>query len=516
MNPDRRFYVLAALGLLAVGLLGGVLATLWLAPAPAPQVVLPARAASEPADLGVLDTSAQVARVPAPSADLAGLSDRFREVSQTAQAAVVFIEVESRPARTSLLRRFRGNPDDLPVLPQSIGSGVIVSADGYVLTNNHVIEGARRLSVTLADRRQFEAEVVGIDPATDLAVIRLEGAQGLPTLPIGDSDALQVGDWVMAVGNPFKLTSTVTLGIVSALARQVGVIDAPYPIEDFIQTDAAINPGNSGGALVSLTGELIGIATAIATDSGSYEGYGFAIPSNLALRIATDLIESGQVARGFLGVTLGEVSPRMAGRLGMDDVRGVLLRRVPVGSSAYQSGLRPGDVVLSVGERAVNEINELQSAVARYRAGDTVELGVRRGREEQAFRVPLVAPTDPAASLWMDELPGDAPGLTPDLAPPSDVETNQIGLGLRDLTPADRRAFGTESGAVLAFVEQGTRADWAGVPEGGVLTAIEGDLVVGADDAADLLAVFGDEEPILLHVLRRDGTTAFYEIEPQP
>jgi S1-C subfamily serine protease len=491
-----------------------VLATLWLRPAPAPQVVLPARATSEPADLTVLDTSAQVARAPMAS-DLTSLSERFRIVSQAAQAAVVFIEVESQTSAGSFLRRFRGNPDDLPLMPQSIGSGVIVSADGYVLTNQHVIDGARRLSVTLADRRQFEATVVGIDRATDLAVIRLENADGLPTLPIGDSDALQVGDWVMAVGNPFKLTSTVTLGIVSALSRQVGVIDAPLPIEDFIQTDAAINPGNSGGALVSLTGELIGIATAIATDSGSYEGYGFAVPSNLALRIATDLIESGRVSRGFLGVTLGSVSPRMASRLGMDDVRGVLLRRVPVGSSAYTAGLRPGDIVLTVGERDVNEINQLQSAIARFRAGDVVELVVRRGRDEQAFQVPLVAPTDPAASLWMDELPlGASDLLTPDVPPPPDIETGQLGIGLRELTAEERTAFGVEGGAFLAYVEQGSAADFAGVPQNGVLVAIEGEPVDTAQGALDLMQALEGDAPLLLHVRRRDQTTAFYEVTP--
>ncbi len=512
MDRDRRFYSLAALGLLIVGLLVGVLATLWLRPAPSPQVVLPARMASEPGDLSALDTSAQVARIPA-AAELSSLSERFRVVSQAAQAAVVYIEVESGSGG-GFLRRFQR--DGGPVAPQSIGSGVIVSADGYVLTNQHVVEGARRLSVTLSDRRQFEASVVGIDRSTDLAVVRLENAADLPTLPIGDSDELRVGDWVMAVGNPFKLTSTVTLGIVSALARQVGVIEAPYPIEDFIQTDAAINPGNSGGALVSLTGELVGIATAIATESGSYEGYGFAVPSNLALRIATDLIESGQVSRGFLGVTLGNVSPRMAARMGMTDVRGVLLRRVPSGSSAYQSGLRPGDVVLTVGERPVNEINELQSAVARFRAGDVVELSVRRGEREETFRVPLVSPTDPAASLWMDELPPNAPDLlSPDVySAPDDVETGPLGIALRDLTPAEVEAFGVEAGAFLAYVEQGTPADFAGVPEGGALIAIEGQAVTSGAQAFDVLNRFDPSQPLLLHVRRRDRTTAFYEIEP--
>ncbi len=512
MTKDRRFYTLAALGLLIVGLLVGVLATLWLRPAAAPQVVLPTRMASDPGDLSALDTSAQVARIPQ-AVELSSLSERFRVVSQAAQAAVVYIEVESGSSG-GFLQRFRR--DDGPLVPQSIGSGVIVSADGYVLTNQHVVDGARRLNVTLSDRRQFEASVVGIDRSTDLAVVRLEDASDLPTLPIGDSDELRVGDWVMAVGNPFKLTSTVTLGIVSALARQVGVIEAPYPIEDFIQTDAAINPGNSGGALVSLTGELVGIATAIATESGSYEGYGFAVPSNLALRIATDLIESGQVSRGFLGVTLGNVSPRMAARLGMTDVRGVLLRRVPSGSSAYQSGLRPGDVVLTVGARPVNEINELQSAVARFRAGDVVELGIRRGEKEETFQVPLVSPTDPAASLWMDALPPNTPGLlSPDVySAPEDVETGPLGIALRDLTPAELGAFGVEAGAFLAYVEQGTPADFAGVPEGGVLVAIEDQPVTSGAQAFEVLSQFGPNDPLLLHVRRRDKTTAFYEIEP--
>ncbi|MDX1548444.1 MAG: trypsin-like peptidase domain-containing protein, partial [Rhodothermales bacterium] len=284
----RPSSLLIGIGLVLVGLFGGILLMLFVinsraVPEVMPAVVervelgrpAPARAAperrSEPAGATV---------------DLKALNQQFRGVAGEVRRSVVYIQVEGpgQGLPRDWFHNFEGEGDRfLRELPrQSVGSGVIISPQGYVVTNHHVVDRAETILVTLADKRQFEARIVGVDPSTDLAVLRLESEdEPLPVITIGDSDRLEVGEWVLAIGNPFRLTSTVTAGIVSALGRQVNIIDDPLRIEDFIQTDAAINPGNSGGALVNLDGALVGISTAIATESGSYEGYGFAVPVNL-------------------------------------------------------------------------------------------------------------------------------------------------------------------------------------------------------------------------------------------
>ena len=509
IRRDRRFALLIGLGLLVVGLLGGVLATLWLRPAGPSSVVVADRIV--PRTVAAQDDSLAPAMFP----DLAQLNVRFRQVANAARSAVVFVEVESRAAHFEWLRHFRGEGRQFEVPQQSIGSGVIISSDGYVLTNHHVVQDAGAVSVTLSDRRQYEVEVVGIDRATDLAVLRIKNATGLPAIALGDSDGLEVGEWVLAVGNPFRLRSTVTAGIVSALGREVNIIDDAFSVEDFIQTDAAINPGNSGGALVNLRGELVGIATAIATEGGSYEGYGFAVPSNLALRVATDLISGGRVERGFLGVSIADVSPRQAARLGLDRVGGVLVRGVPEGSVAYRAGLRVGDVITHVGARPVDATNELQSAILRYRPGDEVPLVVRRRGAEQRVVVALISPDDPAYSAWFEQR--EAPGIViPDGIPEhGDVLVpDGWGVGLRELGSEARTAFGLEDGAYVAYVERGSVADFAGLPRDVVVLGIEGVEVTSAQEATYTLEALAGREPVLLRVRRRDGTTAFYEVTP--
>ncbi len=506
MRRDRRFAFLAGLGLAVAGLLAGVLATLWLRPGAA-SVVVADRVVSRP-------VSASDSAVGAEMPDLAALNTRFRAVADAARQAVVFIEVESRTAQFDWLRHFRGDGSAGELPRQSIGSGVLISHDGYILTNHHVVEDAGTVSVTLADRRQFEAEVIGDDPSTDLAVLRITAGADLPAIALGDSDGLEVGEWVLAVGNPFRLRSTVTAGIVSALGRQVHIIDDAFSVEDFIQTDAAINPGNSGGALVNLRGELVGIATAIATEGGSYEGYGFAVPSNLALRVVTDLIASGRVERGYLGVGIAEVSPRLAQRLGLARVGGVLVRQVPEGGAAYRAGLRSGDVVTRVGERLVDAPNELQSAILRYRPGDEVPLTIVRQGQEQRLTAALVSPDDPQYAAWFGREEEQA-------APPEAIpEHGNLrlpegwGIGLRELDSAGRAAFDVESGAYVAYVERGSVADFGGLARDVVLLGIENLDVATAEEAAYALDSINRREPVLLRVLRRDGVVAFYEVTP--
>jgi len=261
---------------------------------------------------------------------------------------------------------------------RTVGSGVIINSSGYILTNNHVVEGAgNSIEVTLKNKQVYDARTVGRDPNTDLAVLKID-AQNLPRIVIGDSDDVEVGEWVLAIGNPFRLRSTVTAGIVSALSRQVRVIDEQMSVESFIQTDAAINRGNSGGALVNSYGELIGINTAIATETGNYQGYGFAVPVNLAIKVAEDIIEYGTVKRALLGVTIDQVDYDRATELGMNKIEGVEIVGLIENGAAEEFGLNVGDVILSVDKYRTNEVSKLQERIAMHRPGDTTSLKIWR------------------------------------------------------------------------------------------------------------------------------------------
>ena len=267
---------------------------------------------------------------------------------------------------------------------QSSGSGVIISDDGYIVTNFHVIEDANSIEVVMNNNQRFFAKVIGRDPSTDLALLKVK-AKNLPFVHYGDSDGVTPGEWVLAIGNPFDLNSTVTAGIISAKARNIGILRDKnnLQIESFIQTDAAVNPGNSGGALVNLRGELIGINSAIATATGSYSGYSFAIPIGLVKKIMDDLLEFGQVQRGLLGVQIVDVSAALAEDRELDVVQGVFVNLVNEGSSAAQAGIEVGDVITGINNHLVNSVSELQEWVARNRPGQTVKVTFRRNGEEQ-------------------------------------------------------------------------------------------------------------------------------------
>jgi serine protease Do len=267
------------------------------------------------------------------------------------------------------------------------GSGVIVSPDGYVVTNNHVIQFSDEITVTLNDNRVFNAEVVGRDETTDLAVLKIEG-NNLPILEFADSDKSRVGDWVLAVGNPFDyLTSTVTAGIISAKGRNLNIIDSERSIESFIQTDAAVNPGNSGGALVDDEGRLLGINTAIATPTGAYAGYSFAIPVNLAAKIIDDIIEFGYYRRAFLGITISEMDASLADEIGVNVTTGALIVEIQENSSAEKAGLRTNDIIISIDGRDIRNVAELQAAIGASRVGDNLILSV--SREGRIISVPV-------------------------------------------------------------------------------------------------------------------------------
>jgi len=291
--------------------------------------------------------------------------------------------------RSNPFEEFFGNPND-PSLRQGSGSGVIISSDGYIVTNNHVVENAGQVEVTLFDNRKFQAEVIGTDLQTDMAVLKID-AHHLPTLQYSDSDNARVGEWVMAVGNPFDLTSTVTAGIISAKGRNINVISGNRSIEAFIQTDAAVNPGNSGGALVDANGKLLGINTAIATRTGSFSGYSFAIPINMVQKITEDIIEYGSFQRAFLGINITELDSDRAEEFGLNFTQGVVIEELIDGGAAQYAGLLPRDVITAVEGKVVKSVPELQEIIGRARVGDTITVSVMRKGKRKEIPIELKA-----------------------------------------------------------------------------------------------------------------------------
>jgi len=331
-----------------------------------------------------------------PVAITGGLPD-LTVVAQRAVASVTNIS-STQIVRTSnspfandpFYRFFFGDQDDAfgyrERRAQSLGSGVIVSPDGYVLTNNHVIDQGVEVTVTMPDKRELRAKIVGADEATDIAVLKID-ANNLPTIPWGDSAKLKVAEWVLAIGNPYQLNQSVTLGIVSALGRTL----EGRTLQDFIQTDAAINPGNSGGALVNARGELIGINTAIFSETGGYQGIGFAVPSNLARHIMDELVKYGQVQRGTItGITLAPLTSRIAEELGAPNTKGLVVVSMQQRSDAYASGLRPGDVVVSFNGTAIEDQAQFARMLSEAKIGSTVSLGILREGRQQTVKVPVV------------------------------------------------------------------------------------------------------------------------------
>ena len=315
----------------------------------------------------------------------------FTFAAESAVDAVVYVKVTIRQQQSynadPFFRFFFGDQ----AAPQSreqqgSGSGVIIRSDGYIVTNNHVVEGATKVEVTLNNNKTYPATVIGTDPATDVAIIKID-AQGLPVVPFGDSDELRLGQWVIAIGSPYDLRSTITAGIVSAKGRQMPHYQGEFKIESFIQTDAAVNPGNSGGALVNQKGELVGVNTAIISQTGSYTGYSFAIPSNIVKKIADDLIDFGSVKRALLGVTMTQIDDKKAKELKLFSPNGVYIEEVLKGGAADKAGIRHGDVIVSVDSTAITTPSSLQEKVSSYNPGDKALITVIRDGDKKKFEV---------------------------------------------------------------------------------------------------------------------------------
>jgi serine protease Do len=394
-------------------------------------------------------------------------SDNFVAVSKAVTPSVVAITVttsgkgKGQKVPNDFWHRFFGpdykGPDDEP--SQGYGSGVIITPDGYIATNNHVVDDADKngIEVVMHDRIRYKARLIGTDPSTDLAVVKIE-ATGLPVAALGNSDNVQVGEWVLAIGNPLGLTSTVTAGIISAVGRSINIIQSQggYGIENFIQTDAAINPGNSGGALVNISGEVIGINSAIATTNARYQGYGFAVPVNLLKSVATDLIKEGKVLRGYIGVNISMVDQTMANALGLKEASGVLVNNLVKGGAGESAGLREGDVILSVNGKPVNAPNELQTLVATHHPGDVITLQVYRDGKTTEKKVTLKARgEDQLASRDTDEQP-EAEPKAPDV--PTSLKFDNVGLSVRGLTQDEKKEMSVERGLLVTEVTQYSEA----------------------------------------------------------
>jgi Do/DeqQ family serine protease len=421
----------------------------------------------------------------------------FTQAAAQVTPAVVYIRTTYKNQENSGQDRMQQLFGDMfggriqPQGPQmASGSGVIIAPDGYIVTNNHVVEKADKIEITTNDHQHFTAKVIGTDPNTDLALIKIS-ATNLPIVKLGNSDNVKVGEWVLAVGNPFRLTSTVTAGIVSAKGRGLGLIgsqeqeqDTPFGrmrtqrqggkqlntgIESFIQTDAAINPGNSGGALVNTKGELIGINSAIASQTGSYEGYGFAIPINLAKKVLNDIQKFGSVKRGYLGVSFKELDQDAADALHINRSVGLYVDDVAPGSGAAQAGLQHGDIITKVDGKKVYESSDLQEPVARLQPGDKIDLTILRGSDEKNVSVTLKA---------------DAGNLGRSTASTKSAEElyNKLGASFKPLTPGEKAKYHVRSGVVVTQVRPGLLFDDTQIPVGSIITSINKQPVNNTDD----------------------------------
>jgi serine protease Do len=442
-------------------------------------------------------------------ADASSFSQAFIEVAEKVTPAIVQIGVVSErenPHKDWFFFPFK----DMPNEQRGSGSGIIISADGYIVTNNHVVENASKVTVGLSDKRQFDATVVGTDPLTDLAVVKID-ADNLPVAFLGNSDNLKVGQWVMAIGNPLSLSSTVTAGIVSAIGRgQLGLIRDSYGVENFIQTDAAINPGNSGGALVDLSGAVIGINSAIAAGGGgTYIGYGFAIPVNLAKAVAQDLIAHGKVSRGYIGINIGEVDNAIAKSLGMDAPKGIIIQGIVEDGAASQADLKAGDIILEIDGREVNRPNELQSYVASLTAGSTVKLKIFRDGNTLERKVTLKARDE---EIKTEPVSNNGDSKDKSESGSSSATFDDIGLTVKNLSEKDKSDYNVNSGVIISQVKPFSKAEDQKLFSGLIITEADKEKI---DNVNDFKQIIGKKKgsALLLKVVDKEGNNRFVGIE---
>ncbi|MBE6225080.1 MAG: Do family serine endopeptidase [Bacteroidales bacterium] len=395
----------------------------------------------------------------------------FTYAAESCVDAVVFVKVVKREKNreASILEHFfgYGNPYSMPRESVNSGSGVIISPDGYIVTNNHVVANGEQIEVTLNDNKTYKAKLVGADAVTDVALLKVE-AEGLPVIPFGDSDSLRLGEWVLAIGSPFNLRSTITAGIVSAKGRSLPDMRGEFKIESFIQTDAAVNPGNSGGALVNTKGELVGINTAIASNTGSYTGYSFAVPVAIVKKVVDDIKEYGSVKRAVLGISMTELTQELASLAGMKgDFSGVYIADINKTGAAYAAGVREGDILVAINGRKMKSPSEVQAAINGYKPGDVVELLVYRDGKEMPIPATLLGESNAIAAAEGNEV-------------------KFMGATLADADEDALRKLRLRGGVEIKAIEKGKFKD-AGITKGLIITHINQTPVSNVKEALDIM-----------------------------
>ncbi len=437
------------------------------------------------------------------------LTTAIADVAQKSMPAVVHIEVTQRvdvPLPVSpfesdpFFRYFFGGsagPRSYKKEMRGIGTGVIIDGDGHIVTNNHVVSGATKISVKMASGEESEAKIAGVDPKTDLAVLKIRPPKNIPYLVFGNSDKLRVGEWVVAIGNPRGLEQTVTAGIISAKHR-MGILD-PSSYQDYIQTDAAINPGNSGGPLLNLAGEVIGVNAAIVSESGGFEGIGFAIPSNMAKAIAEDLIKTGKVVRGWMGVSIQDVTAQMAKSMNLKGSKGAWVAEVFKGGPAEKAGIMKGDVVTSYDGAAVENANDFRNHVAATRVGKKVDVGILRKGEKISIPVE-VSIHKPSPRITAVEL------------------KSKLGIEVKEISilEARRRRLDSREGVMLTKVDPNGPAARVGLEAGDIILQINNLAVRGIQDYSRILEqMLRDEEVLLLVRDMRTGDIGYLTVTAQ-
>jgi Do/DeqQ family serine protease len=416
-------------------------------------------------------------------------NDAFIQAAKVSMPAVVHINTKIKVSKKDMRQmnpfyQFFGDQFGMPFeMPQdqdqqASGSGVIISNDGYIVTNNHVVEGADEIKVSLYNNREFKAKVVGTDPSTDLAVIKID-ASDLQFLTFANSDEVQVGQWVLAVGNPFNLASTVTAGIVSAKTRNINILREKagnLAVESFIQTDAAVNPGNSGGALVDLNGNLIGINSAIATPTGSYAGYSFAVPSNLVKKVVKDMVDFGVVQRGFLGVNIREIDDELAKDLKLPKIQGAYIAEVNKGSAGEAGGIKRGDVITKVGESEISNTADLQEHIARYRPGDKVKLEIFRDGNLIVKEVTLKSQENKTELVAKTE------------ARKAGNVIENLGIEVDAISSLDAKKLGVSGGLKVTKINDGIIKQNTDMQTGFVITGINNRAISKKDDIENIIS----------------------------
>ena len=432
------------------------------------------------------------------SAATSGVPSDFVDAAERSVKAVVHVKTTEER-----VQQYYDPFNDLffgqPSIPQRYevqgsGSGVILSEDGYIVTNNHVVDGAREITITLENNDEYSAIIVGADPTTDIALLKIE-AKDLNFIQVANSDQTRLGQWVLAVGNPFNLNSTVTAGIISAKGRDINIIDEYSAIESFLQTDAAVNPGNSGGALVNTAGELVGINTAISSRSGSFEGYSFAVPSNLMLKVVRDLKDYGQVQRAFLGINYNEVSPALANELTLQVNSGVYVQNVISGGAADDAGIKAGDVIINISGKEVRSGSDLTEALGQQRPGERLTIIVNRKGENKKFDLILKNKLGTTEILTKEE-----------------VRLRSFGAELENLSPRDKQKIGIRNGIRVQKI-LGGRFEKAGIPEGFIIVKLNNVYVDQVNELEELSTQFNAGDGILIQGYEPNGKANYYAFE---